>query len=234
VHDKEIRYFSKYSSGTPKVRSNLKKSAYYHALSSKTIFPLILAMLTSVIFPHFAGARRRACVRINKRNRALSLRFDWIARDRTRRTSQEEVIIRRVYRGETYLRRTCTRRLNARPNSERQCNSETRALVAWPGQPIFSSFTFPSLPRIKTFIRVLSMRTTNLCRITFLIFFFLYANDWIYFMQVDFISNRNNSNSYNIVQKFFSTLVFYRNSLSLSMEHDKAGSKFHFHILWEH
>jgi len=53
-------------------------------------------------------------------------------------------------------------------------------------------------------------------------------------MQIDFISNRNNSDSYNIVQKFFSTLVFYRNSLFLSIEHDEAGSKFHFHISWEH
>jgi len=170
VHDKELRYFSKYSSGTPKIRSNLKKSAYYHALSSKTIFPLIFAMPTSVIFPHFAGARCRVCVRINKWNRALSLRFDWIARDRTRRTSQEEVIICRVYRGETYLREFAPADSTHDP-IPRDNATETRALVAWLGQPIFSSFAFPSLSRIKIFIRVLSMRATNLCRITFHIFF---------------------------------------------------------------
>jgi len=96
------------------------------------------------IFPHLALelARSRCAfvalsVRINKRNRALSLRFDWIARDRTRGTSREEVI---KPRGETYL----SPAPGERPNSGRQCNV-TRAVASpsWPDRPIF----FPSRSR---------------------------------------------------------------------------------------
>lgn len=99
-------FFLKYSSGhgTPKQRSNLKKSAYYLALSGKTIFPLIFGAMPSPLSSCVSRAHDATYVRINKWNRALSLRFDWIVHDRTRRTSREEVINRRVYWGETYLR----------------------------------------------------------------------------------------------------------------------------------
>lgn len=106
IHDKELCYFLKYSSdhGTPRQRSNLKKLAYYLALSGKTIFPLIFGTMPPLLSSRVLREHDAAYVRINKWNRALSLRFDWIVHDRTRRTSREEVINRRVYWGETYLR----------------------------------------------------------------------------------------------------------------------------------
>lgn len=82
-------------------------------------------------------AHDATCVRINKRNRALSLWFDWIARDRNRRGElrREEVINRQVHRGETYLLVRPTRRTTTQfPETIQR---DTCTLVAWSGHPIF-------------------------------------------------------------------------------------------------
>lgn len=103
----------------PERRSNLKKSAYYIALSGKTISHLIFGGARCpppFYLPAFRGRTTprthvytcvSVCVCVSALTNGIvrfHCAFDWIARDRTRRTSREEVINRRVYRGETHLR----------------------------------------------------------------------------------------------------------------------------------
>lgn len=100
---------------------------------------LISGAMPPPLFFRISRAHDATCVRINKRNRALSLWFDWIARDRNWRA--EDFVGKLLTAGYIEVKPTfsCarTRRLDIRrPNFERQCN-ETRALVAWSGRPIF-------------------------------------------------------------------------------------------------
>jgi len=137
MHNKKLRYFLKHPTNHDSLKRNIPIWRN-HVLSRFTwqrSFTHPWRDVTLAISLRISRARNTTCLRINKWNRALSLRFDWIAHDHIRGTLREDVIKHWVYRGETYHRVHPSTR-HTRPNSNRQCN-ETRALVAWPGRPIF-------------------------------------------------------------------------------------------------
>lgn len=126
--------------------TQIVKYTYIYIFSLFNNSFLTFSAMPSPLHFRISRAHDATCMRINKRNRALSQRFDWIARDRNRRGGlrRKKLLTAGYIEVKPTSSCACTRRFDIqRPNFERQCN-ETRALIAWPVRPIFFVFAFPS------------------------------------------------------------------------------------------